>query len=178
MRPGIVHATHQCAQFSEGPRVPHGSAVENLAKYLAATKNNRLILDPENTKSLEVFTILRKISQSYSSWRRHHHEITYMLSYYACRLPTHIGFQAKKSDSTNLRLFWFNLTDQSYLRIWLKSCYRFKPYSHGGHKFSLRLHLGGLLQSTHDFSFTDIQCKGKESLAAAQQKAEIIQYVR
>ena len=46
----IVYATHQRAQLSRYQRDLHGTAVENLVKSLAATKNVRFILDPENLK--------------------------------------------------------------------------------------------------------------------------------
>ena len=36
----------------------------------------------------------------------------------------------------SLRVLWFKLTDQSYLRIRLKSCYSFQPYSRTIHKIS------------------------------------------
>ena len=37
-------------------RAPHGVALNNLALYLAATKNYGLILDPKKNKISEVFT--------------------------------------------------------------------------------------------------------------------------
>ena len=37
-----------------------------------------------------------------------------------------------KKYFANLRLLRFKLTDQSYLRMRLKSCYRFQPYSREG----------------------------------------------
>ena len=54
---------HACARNTEdqhlwGPKSvweTHGASVENLVKYLAVTKNSVLILDPQNTRSLEVY---------------------------------------------------------------------------------------------------------------------------
>ena len=55
-RPDIVNATHKCAQLSQYPRAPHGAAVKNLVKYLAATKIDGLVLDSQTPQSLEVYT--------------------------------------------------------------------------------------------------------------------------
>ena len=54
-RPDIAYATHQCARFSADPRRPHGDAVMYLAKYLRATREQGLILDPTSSKSLETY---------------------------------------------------------------------------------------------------------------------------
>ena len=54
-RAGITYAIHQYTRFCEDPRSSHGRTVEHLVKYLMKTKNNRIILKPDRTKSLEVF---------------------------------------------------------------------------------------------------------------------------
>ena len=53
--PAIAYANNKCARLSEDPRTTHGAAVENLVKYPAATKNNGLVIDPQNTQSSEVY---------------------------------------------------------------------------------------------------------------------------
>ena len=54
-RPDIAYAVHQCARFCEDPRASHGAAVESVAKYLAATIDDGIILDPKRSRSFEVF---------------------------------------------------------------------------------------------------------------------------
>ena len=56
--PDIAYDTHQHAQLSEDPRTFHGTEVENLVKWLAATQNNEIILDPEKSKSWKFMRIL------------------------------------------------------------------------------------------------------------------------
>ena len=51
------YATHHSAQFYEDTRVPHATVVKLLVKYLASTKKDELILDPQRTKSLEEFVV-------------------------------------------------------------------------------------------------------------------------
>ena len=54
-RPDIAYAVHQCARFCEEPKAEHIKAVEHLAKYLRETRNQGIILDPDPTKSCEVW---------------------------------------------------------------------------------------------------------------------------
>ena len=53
-RPDITYATHQCARFTEDPCKSHVKTVEHIIKYLKRTKHQRIFLNPDNTKSLEV----------------------------------------------------------------------------------------------------------------------------
>jgi hypothetical protein len=46
-RPDIAYAVHQCARFSESPRKSHADAVKRIGRYLKATKDKGLILDPK-----------------------------------------------------------------------------------------------------------------------------------
>ena len=55
-RTNIAYATHQFVRLFGDPRAPHGTEVENLVKYLAATKNDGLILDSKKLQSLEIYT--------------------------------------------------------------------------------------------------------------------------
>ena len=55
MCPNISFATNQCEQLPKEPRAPHGTVVNVSVKYLGATKNNRLVLDPKKTQRLEVY---------------------------------------------------------------------------------------------------------------------------
>jgi hypothetical protein len=54
-RPDIAYAVHQCARFCEDPKRAHYDAVIHLAKYLAATSGQGIILDPKHDKSFEVY---------------------------------------------------------------------------------------------------------------------------
>ncbi len=42
----IAYSVHQCAQFSADPKESHTSAVKRIGKYLLATKDKGLILNP------------------------------------------------------------------------------------------------------------------------------------
>jgi Reverse transcriptase (RNA-dependent DNA polymerase) len=53
-RPDIAYAVHQCARFSSDPKIEHGRAVRWLARYLLATKDKGLILQPSGN-ALEVY---------------------------------------------------------------------------------------------------------------------------
>ena len=54
-RPDIAYAVHQIARFSANPKKSHGDAVIHLVKYLRATKDKGIILDPKREKSFEVY---------------------------------------------------------------------------------------------------------------------------
>ena len=47
-RPDIAYAVHQCARFSADPKVSHATAVKRIGKYLLATKDKGMILNPKN----------------------------------------------------------------------------------------------------------------------------------
>ena len=47
-RPDIAYAVHQCARFSADPKQSHASAVKRIGKYLLATKDKGMILNPKN----------------------------------------------------------------------------------------------------------------------------------
>jgi hypothetical protein len=44
----IAYAVHQCARFSADPRESHATAVKRIGKYLLATKDKGLILNPKD----------------------------------------------------------------------------------------------------------------------------------
>ena len=54
-RPDIAYAVHQVARFSADPKQTHADAVLHLVKYLRATKDKGIILDPKQEKSFEVY---------------------------------------------------------------------------------------------------------------------------
>jgi hypothetical protein len=54
-QPDIAYAVHQCARFCKDPKVSHAEAVMHLIKYLAATKDQGIILDPKEEQSFEVY---------------------------------------------------------------------------------------------------------------------------
>jgi hypothetical protein len=47
-RPDIAYAVHQCARFSEDPKASHAAAIKRIGKYLLATKDKGMILNPNN----------------------------------------------------------------------------------------------------------------------------------
>ena len=54
-RPDISFAVHQCTRFCENPKAIHGKAVKHIARYLAGTRKQGVILKPDTTKSFQVF---------------------------------------------------------------------------------------------------------------------------
>ena len=54
-RPDISYAVHQCARFSQDPKVSHSNAVEHLGKYLLGTRMDGLFLDPKRDVSFDVY---------------------------------------------------------------------------------------------------------------------------
>jgi hypothetical protein len=47
-RPDIMYTVHQCAHFSMDPKDLHATAVKRIGKYLLATKDKGMILNPKN----------------------------------------------------------------------------------------------------------------------------------
>jgi hypothetical protein len=54
-RPDIAYAVHQCARFSADPKKEHGDAIKWLCRYLCATKDKGLILNPDMDASFDVY---------------------------------------------------------------------------------------------------------------------------
>lgn len=54
-RSDISYITHQCARFTEAPKERHAAAVRWLARYLKGTKEKGFIMQPDETKGLEVY---------------------------------------------------------------------------------------------------------------------------
>ena len=46
-RPDIACAVHQCARFSANPKTKHAEAVKRIGRYLLATKDKGLIINPK-----------------------------------------------------------------------------------------------------------------------------------
>ena len=102
--PDIVYTTHQCVQLSDDPRATHGAAVENFVKYLAATKNNRILLDPKKDPklvSLCGFHFQQKLEYVNISQRHQNRKIGYRLRDYLNGLIGHMGFQDTNSDNAD-----------------------------------------------------------------------------
>jgi hypothetical protein len=49
-RPEIAYAVHQCTRFTANPRKSHGEAVKRIGRYLLATKERGIILQPSREK--------------------------------------------------------------------------------------------------------------------------------
>ena len=54
-RPDIAYATHQCARFTEDPKMEHAKAVRWLARYLKGTLNQGIIMHPNIDKDLQMY---------------------------------------------------------------------------------------------------------------------------
>lgn len=54
-RPEIAYAVHQCARYSQDPKQPHGNAIRLIARYLAGTQQEGLILSPNKTQGFQVY---------------------------------------------------------------------------------------------------------------------------
>lgn len=54
-RPDIAYAAHQCARFTEAPKVEHAKAVRWLARYLKGTRDEGIILEPDESKHLNMY---------------------------------------------------------------------------------------------------------------------------
>jgi hypothetical protein len=54
-RPEIAYCVHQGARFSEVPKESHAEAVMHICRYLLPTREQGLILDPQDKKSFEVY---------------------------------------------------------------------------------------------------------------------------
>ena len=54
-RPDIAYAVHQCARFSEQPKENHSRAVKRLIRYLGATRDRGLILQPESPPQFDCY---------------------------------------------------------------------------------------------------------------------------
>ena len=54
-RPDISMAVHQCARFSQNPKLSHERAVKRVGRYLLGTKNRGIIFNPNKNVGLECF---------------------------------------------------------------------------------------------------------------------------
>ena len=52
-RPELSFAVHQCARFSQDPKLSHEQAVTRICRYLKATRNQGMILNPDLSKGFE-----------------------------------------------------------------------------------------------------------------------------
>ena len=54
-RPDIAMATHQCARFSNYPKLSHERAVKRIGRYLLDTHDKGIIYEPDISRGLECF---------------------------------------------------------------------------------------------------------------------------
>ena len=54
-RPDISMAVHQCARFSQDPKLSHERAVKRIGRYLLGTKEKGIVFKPNCEKGLECF---------------------------------------------------------------------------------------------------------------------------
>jgi hypothetical protein len=54
-RADIAYSVHQCARFCENPKQSHAVAVKNIVRYLKATRDEGMILNPQQHKSFDCY---------------------------------------------------------------------------------------------------------------------------
>ena len=54
-RPDCLFAVHQCARFSNDPKLSHERAVKRIVRYLKKTRDKRIILTPDKSKGIQCF---------------------------------------------------------------------------------------------------------------------------
>jgi hypothetical protein len=54
-RPEIAYSVHQCAKFNVSPTESHADAVIHICRYLMLTREQGIIIDPNDGKSFEVY---------------------------------------------------------------------------------------------------------------------------
>lgn len=54
-RPEIQFAVHQCARFSQDPKMCHEKAVKRIVRYLKRTRDQGLVLTVDQSKGIECF---------------------------------------------------------------------------------------------------------------------------
>jgi histone deacetylase 1/2 len=54
-RPDISMAVHQCARFSNDPKLSHERAVKRVCKYIQGTKDRGILFKPNESKGIEVY---------------------------------------------------------------------------------------------------------------------------
>jgi hypothetical protein len=52
-RPDLAYAVHQCARFSENPRLDHSKAVKFIGRYLLGTKEQGLHMSPKDESFID-----------------------------------------------------------------------------------------------------------------------------
>ena len=52
-RPELMMSVHQCARFSDDPRLPHEQAVKRIVRYLKSTADRGILLRPDEKRGLE-----------------------------------------------------------------------------------------------------------------------------
>ena len=55
MRPDISMAVHQCARFSQHPKLSHEREVKRIVRYLLGAKDKGIIFGPDPNRGLECF---------------------------------------------------------------------------------------------------------------------------
>jgi hypothetical protein len=102
-RPDIAYAVHQCARFTEDPRVEHTKAVKAIGRYLLGTKDKGIICKP-NDNSLECYSD----ADFAGNWNKIECEFNrdtarsrsgYVIKY-ACRMSISLGFQITDRSGT------------------------------------------------------------------------------
>ena len=54
-RPDLAFSVHQCARFSQDPKLSHEQAVRRIGRYLLGTKERGIYYTPDKSKGIEVY---------------------------------------------------------------------------------------------------------------------------
>ena len=111
-RPDIAYATHQCARFTEKPKVQHGKAVRWIARYLKGTMDKGIIMTPLKDEELKLYVDAdfsgnwsKEESNDRDSARSRH---GYLINYHGCpliwksQLQTEIALSSTESEYIGL----------------------------------------------------------------------------
>lgn len=111
-RPDIGYSTHQCARFSSCPKKEHGKAVRYIGRYLKGTRNEGLILRPNDSGELTMHVDADfvgnwdpKLTEDRDTARSRH---GYVISYSGCpivwksSLQTEVCLSSTESEYTGL----------------------------------------------------------------------------
>ena len=159
-RPDLSYAVHQCARFSSNPKESHAEAIRHIAKYLMATREKGILMNPDTSKSFEVHADA-SFSGEYRQEASEHDASTaksrsgYVISLHGCPLIWHSKLQTQVALST---------TEAEYIAL----------------SQSLRdtIPIMNLLQELKDRGFTDtspipkIHCKAFEDNSGALELAK------
>jgi transposase InsO family protein len=111
-RSDIAYITHQCARFTQDPKMEHGQALRWLGRYLRSTRDKGTILRPCDDKDMEIYVDADFAGNwdANETWDRDtaRSRHGYIISYAGCpiiwksQLQTEIALSSTESEYTGL----------------------------------------------------------------------------